>query len=67
LSEQVFTEMGCRDLVSSNSMLKSYAIHGRAKDALELFKRMDVHPDSATFVALLAACSHAGLVDEGMK
>jgi pentatricopeptide repeat protein len=42
-------------------------MHGRAKDALELFKQMDVHPDSATFVALLAACSHAGLVDEGVK
>lgn len=67
LSEQVFTEMGCHDLVSWNSMLKSYAIHGRAKDALDLFKQMDVHPDSATFVALLAACSHAGLVEEGTQ
>ncbi|GAU18958.1 hypothetical protein TSUD_229480 [Trifolium subterraneum] len=67
LSKQVFDEMRCHDLVSWNSMLKSYAMHGRAKDALELFKQMDVHPDSATFVALLAACSHAGLVDEGVK
>ncbi|XP_004511470.1 pentatricopeptide repeat-containing protein At1g71420 [Cicer arietinum] len=67
LSEQVFDEMGCHDLVSWNSMLKSYAMHGRAKDALELFSRMDVHPDSATFVALLTACSHAGLVEEGLK
>ncbi|CAI8589392.1 unnamed protein product [Vicia faba] len=67
LCEQVFDEMGRRDLVSWNSMLKSYAMHGRAKDAVELFKRMDVQPDSATFVALLAACSHAGLVEEGVE
>ncbi|KAG5090026.1 hypothetical protein JHK86_002638 [Glycine max] len=67
LSEQVFNEMGCHDLVSWNSMLKSYAIHGQAKDALELFQQMNVCPDSATFVALLSACSHVGLVDEGVK
>ncbi|KAL9327830.1 hypothetical protein ACSQ67_002833 [Phaseolus vulgaris] len=67
LSEQVFDEMGNRDLVSWNSMLKSHAIHGKAKDALELFQRMEVCPDSATFVALLSACSHVGLVDEGVK
>ncbi|XP_057450135.1 pentatricopeptide repeat-containing protein At1g71420 [Lotus japonicus] len=67
LSEQVFDEMCCHDLVSWNSMLKSYALHGKAKDALELFKKLDVHPDSTTFVALLSACSHAGLVEEGVE
>ncbi|RDX65144.1 Pentatricopeptide repeat-containing protein, partial [Mucuna pruriens] len=67
LSEQVFNEMDCRDLVSWNSMLKSYAIHGQAKDALQLFQRMNICPDSATFVALLSACSHVGLVHEGVK
>ncbi|KAK7307939.1 hypothetical protein VNO77_41436 [Canavalia gladiata] len=67
LSEQVFNEMHYRDLVSWNSMLKSYAIHGQAKDALELFQQMNISPDSATFVALLSACSHVGLVDEGVK
>ncbi|KAK7257225.1 hypothetical protein RIF29_31038 [Crotalaria pallida] len=67
LSKQVFDEMGCRDLVSWNSMLKSYALHGLAKDALELFQKMNVRPDSATFVALLSACSHAGLVEKGLK
>ncbi|RZB77790.1 Pentatricopeptide repeat-containing protein CRP1, chloroplastic [Glycine soja] len=67
LSKQVFNEMGCRDLVSWNSMLKSYAIHGQTKDAVELFQRMNVCTDSATFVALLSACSHVGFVDEGVK
>ncbi|XP_044467551.1 pentatricopeptide repeat-containing protein At1g71420 isoform X2 [Mangifera indica] len=65
LSKQVFKEMEFRDLVSWNSMLKAYALHGKAKEALQLFSTMNVQPDSATFVALLTACSHTGLVEEG--
>ncbi|XP_007015025.2 PREDICTED: pentatricopeptide repeat-containing protein At1g71420 [Theobroma cacao] len=67
LSKQVFEEMGCRDLVSWNSMLKAYGLHGKAKEALQLFPQMDVKPDTATFVALLSACSHSGLVEEGIR
>lgn len=61
----VFDEMELRDIVSWNSMLKAYAMHGKAEVALKLFEQMDVKADEATFVALLSACSHAGLVDEG--
>ncbi|XWS73535.1 hypothetical protein CRYUN_Cryun02cG0137800 [Craigia yunnanensis] len=67
LSKQVFEEMTCRDLVSWNSMLKAYGLHGKAKEALQLFPQMDVKPDIATFVALLSACSHSGLVEEGIR
>ncbi|TXG53481.1 hypothetical protein EZV62_022650 [Acer yangbiense] len=67
LSRQVFDGMVSRDLVSWNSILKAYALHGQAKEALQLFSKMNVEPDSATFVALLSACSHAGLVEEGSK
>ena len=62
---QVFTEMRTRDIVSWNSMLKAYSLHGQAKEALTFFERMDVEPDASTFVALLSACSHAGMVKEG--
>ena len=67
LSKQAFDEMGSRDTVFWNSMLKAYAMHGRGKEALQLFSRMDAQPDGATFVALLSACSHAGIVEEGTK
>ncbi|KAJ4713854.1 Pentatricopeptide repeat-containing protein [Melia azedarach] len=67
LSKQVFDRMGFRNSVSWNSMLKAYALHGKANEALQLFSIMNVQPDSATFVALLSACSHAGLVEEGNK
>ncbi|WOG82446.1 hypothetical protein DCAR_0101610 [Daucus carota subsp. sativus] len=66
-SKRVFDEMDYRDTVSWNSMLKAYGLHGQAKQALSTFDQMNVQPDATTFVALLSACSHAGLVDEGSK
>jgi pentatricopeptide repeat protein len=66
LSKQVFDEMRFCDLISWNSMLKAYALHGKAREALQLFWRMSLQPDPTTFVALLSACSHAELVDEGI-
>jgi len=67
LAEQVFFEMGFRDTISWNSMLKAYALHGQATEASELFRKMNVKADANTFVTLLSACSHAGLVDEGVN
>ena len=58
------------DTVSWNAMIGGYAIHGYSKDALKLFdlmKHLGTNPDSITFVCVLLACSHAGLVDEGCK
>ena len=42
----------------------------RGQDALELFRKMKADglvPDAYSFVALLSACSHAGLIDEGRQ
>ncbi|KAG5621077.1 hypothetical protein H5410_006295 [Solanum commersonii] len=66
-ASQVFEEMRYRDIVTWNSMLKAYALHGKANEALGLYGKMDVKPDAATFVALLSACSHAGMVQEGIQ
>ena len=67
LSKQAFDKMGYPDTVSGYSMLKAYAMNGQGKEALQLFSRMDAQPDGATFVAILSACSHAGMVGEGTK
>ncbi|KAA8521114.1 hypothetical protein F0562_011733 [Nyssa sinensis] len=40
---------------------------GQAKESLQFFVQMNVKPDATTFVALLSACSHAGMVEEGTK
>jgi pentatricopeptide repeat protein len=61
--------MTTRDVVAWNTMLGGYAMHGLAKEALELLERMceeGIEVDNVTLVALLSACSHLGLFDEGM-
>ncbi|CAL2250923.1 unnamed protein product [Prunus armeniaca] len=50
------------------AMVAGYGMHGRAKEALELFYNMirdGIKPNYITFVSLLNACSHAGLLKEG--
>ena len=65
----VFDSMQSRNVISWNAMIAGYAQNGNGKEALELFQQMQqegVKPNSVTFVALLNACSHAGLVDEAL-
>ncbi|XP_022973484.1 pentatricopeptide repeat-containing protein At2g01510, mitochondrial-like isoform X2 [Cucurbita maxima] len=47
--------------------LKGYGLHGHGRKAICLFNEMknSTKPDHITFVSILAACSHAGLVAEG--
>lgn len=58
------------DFVSWNAMICGYALHGQGLEALEMFERMqraNVVPNHATFVAVLRACSHVGLLDDGCQ
>lgn len=69
-AREIFDQMRERNVITWSSMISAYGIHGRGKEALELFTRMlqsRVQPNEITFVSLLSACSHAGLVDEGRK
>eukprot|EP01018_Ginkgo_biloba_P012605 Gb_10908 [translate_table: standard] len=64
----VFEKMPTRDLVSWTAIIVGYAQNGRGKDALQLYEKMlqtGLKPDHVTFVGVLFACSHSGLVDEG--
>ena len=59
-----------RDLISWNGMIAGYAHHGYGKEAINLFNEMQelgVCANDVTFVGLLTACSHTGLVEEGFK
>lgn len=59
-----------RDLISWNGMIAAYAHHGCGMEAVDLFNKMQklgVKPDDVTYVGLLSACSHAGLVEEGLQ
>ncbi|XP_057855753.1 putative pentatricopeptide repeat-containing protein At3g13770, mitochondrial [Cryptomeria japonica] len=64
----IFDEMPELDLVSWNTIIQGYAKHGIGKEALLIFDRMQhagIRPDYITYLGLLSACSHSGLVDEG--
>ncbi|PKA64296.1 Pentatricopeptide repeat-containing protein [Apostasia shenzhenica] len=64
----IFDAMENHDIVTWNSMLVGCAQHGFGREAIEIFEQMStegISPNQASFVALLSACSHAGLVEEG--
>ncbi|MED6122933.1 Pentatricopeptide repeat-containing protein, chloroplastic [Stylosanthes scabra] len=66
----VFREMRRRDTQAWSAMIVAYATHGhgsRAVPMLEEMKEEGVQPDEITFVAVLSACSHNGLVEEGYE
>ncbi|KAE9612326.1 putative tetratricopeptide-like helical domain-containing protein [Lupinus albus] len=53
-----------------NSIISGLAHHGLGESAISLFKEMEIlglRPDEITFIALLCACGHSGLVDDGKK
>ncbi|KAF3438936.1 hypothetical protein FNV43_RR17211 [Rhamnella rubrinervis] len=66
----VFSDMPTRDIVSWNSMIGGFGMHGLGQAALNLLKEMrhsGLSPDSMTFTSVLSACSHSGLVNEGLE
>ncbi|CAK9191326.1 unnamed protein product [Sphagnum troendelagicum] len=68
-ARKVFDTMAQRDVVSWTVMIDALSQHGCGEEALELFGQMKeegVQPDAITFIGVLSACSHAGLVNEGL-
>ncbi|THU70484.1 hypothetical protein C4D60_Mb08t25500 [Musa balbisiana] len=65
---QVFGRMPKRDVFSWTAMITGFAHHGMAYRSLESFEAMKadgIRPNAVTFLGLLSACAHAGLVEEG--
>ncbi|XP_010543068.1 PREDICTED: pentatricopeptide repeat-containing protein At5g44230-like [Tarenaya hassleriana] len=67
----VFEAMNEKNIFSYSSMILGFAIHGRAQAAIDLFHHMvtqtTIKPNTVTFIGVLTACSHAGLVDQGCQ
>ncbi|KAM1005823.1 hypothetical protein ACFX14_002739 [Malus domestica] len=67
----VFENMKCgKNLITWNTMIMAFAMHGNGDKALELFGQMDkseVCPDAVSYLAALCACNHAGLVADGVR
>ncbi|KAL8240533.1 hypothetical protein R6Q59_013888 [Mikania micrantha] len=67
-SMKIFNEAKDYDIVSWTAMINGYAEHGLSQEAIDLFERLiavGLRPDTVTFIGVLTACSHAGLVDLG--
>ncbi|XXG72165.1 hypothetical protein AAC387_Pa07g1322 [Persea americana] len=59
-----------KDLVMFTAMIGGYAMHGMGKEAVEVYNQMleyNIKADHIVMTAILSACSHAGLVEEGWK
>ncbi|PKI41251.1 hypothetical protein CRG98_038363 [Punica granatum] len=64
----VFEWMNKKDVVAWNSMISGYAMHGFSRDALATFdemRRLGINPNDVTFIGVLNACGHTGMVREG--
>lgn len=58
------------DVVSWTAVISGYAQHGLAKEALAIFSTMEkssIKPNAVTLLSILFACSHVGMVDEGIR
>ncbi|GFY81961.1 tetratricopeptide repeat (TPR)-like superfamily protein [Actinidia rufa] len=64
---EVFKEMPKKDILAWTAMISVFALNGYGKEAFDLFTEMEslrVRPNSVTFVGLLSACAHSGLVQK---
>ena len=69
-SQRIFDRLREKDVAAWNVIIAGYGIHGRGKEAIELFEnmqRLGLKPDDFTFIGILMACSHAGLVEDGLE
>ncbi|GKV31832.1 hypothetical protein SLEP1_g40494 [Rubroshorea leprosula] len=69
-AREIFDRMWERNVISWSAMIAAYGYHGQGKKALDLFPMMlgsRILPNRITFLSLLYACSHAGLVDMGLE
>ncbi|XP_011009901.1 PREDICTED: pentatricopeptide repeat-containing protein At2g36980, mitochondrial-like [Populus euphratica] len=69
-SNLAFNDIYEKDLVSFNSMLFAFGLHGKGTQALQLYEDMvasGIKPDKVTFIGLFLTCSHSGLIVKGLE
>ncbi|XP_044464524.1 pentatricopeptide repeat-containing protein At4g30700 [Mangifera indica] len=67
-ARRLFDLVPKKNEVTWNAMISGYGLHGHGQEALKLFSEMlhsGIRPTGVTFLSVLYACSHAGLVTEG--
>ncbi|CAN7061765.1 unnamed protein product [Brassica oleracea var. botrytis] len=69
-ARKVFDRIPIRNVITWNVIIMAYGMHGNGQDAIDLLKMMmvqKVKPNEVTFISVFAACSHSGMVDEGLR
>ncbi|KAJ0836944.1 putative tetratricopeptide-like helical domain superfamily [Helianthus annuus] len=69
-AEKIFCSMKNLNLVTWTTMISCYGVHGKCDKALNLFEKMKdsgFKPNSVTLTAILASCSHSGLINQGQN
>lgn len=67
-ARRMFERLQKQAMVSWTVMISVCALHGQCQEALkllQLMQRYEITPDELTYVGILSACSHSGLIDEG--
>ncbi|KAM5559691.1 pentatricopeptide repeat-containing protein [Rosa sericea] len=69
-AEKIFKSLPTRNVISWNALITGYSMHGHGYDAILVFQQMledGFQPNGSTFVAVLSACRHSGLIEMGLK
>ncbi|KAH7852963.1 hypothetical protein Vadar_031520 [Vaccinium darrowii] len=70
MARKCFESMVERNTATWNAMICGLASHGHAEEALNLFQKLEreqIVPNDISFVGVLSACRHAGLIDYGRE
>ena len=70
MAQKLFDSMSERNIATWNAMICGLAVHGHAKEALDLFWKLEkeqIVPNDITFVGVLSGCCHAGLLEDGRR
>jgi pentatricopeptide repeat protein len=70
IARSVFDRIPDKNIASWNAMIGCYGKHGMVGMSIQLFGRMQeegMQANEVTFICILSACSHSGLVEEGVK
>lgn len=68
MARRAFQRIKEKNVLSWSAMISGYGMHGYGQEALDVFSEMrksGLKPNYITFISVLAACSHAGLLNEG--
>ena len=69
-ARECFDRMLYKDVISWNTVIMAYALHGFGRFSVQLFSEMmekGFKPNESTFISLLSSCSISGMVDEGWE